>query len=89
MAGVEIIHEVPARDSLIELKDFQAETPITFFDTKPVLHFRSSATIIISKTDLEENEVIQKLVKESAIESNTEGSDETVIPDVEVLALST
>jgi len=83
-----VIHEVPSRESLTELNDFQAETPITFFGSKPVLHFHSLATIIISKTDLEENEVIKKLSKESATDSNIEGSNETVIPDVEVLALS-
>jgi hypothetical protein len=89
MAGVEVIHEVPTGDSLTELKDFQAETPVTFFGAKPVLHFRSSATVIISKADLEENDVIRKIVNESATESTTEGTNESVIPDVEVLALST
>jgi nucleotide-sensitive chloride channel 1A len=87
----EVLEEAPARDSLTPLSEFQAETPATFFGERPVLHFQSSAKILISKADLEANEIFQKLEKSSQFDWTNESgpSDETAIPEVSVWALST
>ena len=89
--SLEVVDEAPAQDTLIPLSEFQAETPATFFGERPVLHFQSSAKILISKTDLDENEIFQKLKKPAQFdwEDDSGPSGETAIPDVGVWALST
>lgn len=36
------IHEAPAEDSFTKLEEHQAQTPSTFYNAKPVLHYQSS-----------------------------------------------
>lgn len=90
--SVEVIDHPPAPESLTLLSDFQSETPSTFFGERPVLHFHSKSQLLISKSDLEDNEVFQKLTKDSQFDW-TDDSDastlETAIPEVEIYALST
>jgi hypothetical protein len=89
--SLEVVDEAPARDSYTLLSEFQAETPATFFGGTPVLHFQSSAKVVISKSDLENNEIFQKLKKDSQFDWEDENgpSDDTAIPEVGIWALST
>ena len=86
--SLELIDTPPARDTLTLLSNFQAETPSTFFGERPVLHFHSSSKLLISKSDLEENQPFWNLSKPSAVDW-PDNAAEKAIPDVDVWALST
>jgi hypothetical protein len=89
--SLEVVREAPSRESFTVLSEFQAETPATFFGERTVLHFQSSSKLLVSKTDLEEYEILQKLSKDTQLDWTDENgtSYEIAIPDVEIWALST
>lgn len=46
MAAIAEVHDEPQLDSFIPLSQYEAQTPGTFFDGKPVLHFYACKTYI-------------------------------------------
>jgi len=41
------IHEAPSLDSFTPLAEHQAQTPSTFFNAKPILHFHATAVRVL------------------------------------------
>jgi hypothetical protein len=94
--SLEEVREAPLMESFVKLSEFQAETPLTFFGDRPVIHFKSSSKLIISNNDLEANPILQHLRKESEFDWSDDlnpatetAPRERAIPDVQVWTLST
>jgi nucleotide-sensitive chloride channel 1A len=56
------ITEAPSQESFTALAEHQSETPVTFFGSKPVLHYHSpNASIVVAKSQYDEFPVLHDL----------------------------
>jgi nucleotide-sensitive chloride channel 1A len=76
----------PTVDSFRPLSEHEEQTPNTFFGGPPVLYFHSSnATVIVSKSQVEETPVLKRLrPEESTDEQSGEPYDDVAIENVNV-----
>lgn len=80
------IHEAPALDSFTPLAEHQSQTPTSFYNSKPVLHYHT-----ISLNALVSRENVSKLPVFKQQEQATEGSaeaDGNVVEALEVFVSS-
>jgi nucleotide-sensitive chloride channel 1A len=70
------IHEAPALDSFTTLADHQSQTPTTFYNAKPVLHYHAvSARALVSRDH------VSKLPVFKQAEQAESGETEVVRPE--------
>lgn len=79
------LREAPALDSFTLLADHQAQTPSTFFGTKPILHFHSTtARALVPRSQLAHLPIFAT----TEGSSSEEGENDSVVEVVEVFVSS-
>jgi hypothetical protein len=80
------IHEAPALDSFTPLTEHQSQTPTTFFDAKPILHYHAqTARALISRGQVQNLPIF---TVSQTTEAGQESEDDRVVEEVEVFVTS-
>ncbi|KAF2663785.1 hypothetical protein BT63DRAFT_483958 [Microthyrium microscopicum] len=81
--AIEAVGTAPTKESFKPLTEHQAQTPETFFGGQPILYLHCpKSRVLVSKSQLEENPLLKDL--QVTASSEVEGSDEIIIPDVDI-----
>ncbi|KZF20401.1 hypothetical protein L228DRAFT_285109 [Xylona heveae TC161] len=72
---VEILRAAPAASSFVALSEHETQTPETYHDNKPILHYHTSnAHVVLSKADIEEFTIASELAHgKPALEADDTG----------------
>lgn len=77
------IREAPALDSFTSLLEHQSQTPSTFFNTKPILHYHSTSVRAIGSRDH-----VGTLPIYSTSENNESDGESSIVELVEAFVTS-
>ena len=76
---LDLITEAPKTEDFIPLSEHQAETPITFFGSRPVLHHHSpAARLVVRKSEYDQHDILRQIYP------SADADVEDVVFDVDV-----
>lgn len=75
--ALEEVNDAPTVESFKPLSEHQQQTPSTFFGGPPVLYLHSpKATVLLSKSQLNETPVLKRLIDEASHNELHEGDQD-------------